>query len=405
MGVSIRPSASSAHALAPPVRPPHPSTDAPAAEAELGVRARRSLLDAWEAYERMEPVGLPNVGNSCYMNAALQCLLAIPQLTAYFLSGAWRDELNAANPLGSGGAVAEALARLVSDLWPAEALALEDGAVRAARTPRAAALAFKTRLEAHRADFRGARQHDAHEFGALLLDSLHEDLSRCAGPRAYVVDVECHEAAAEARTAAASWGHYLRRDRSVVVDLFQGQLRSQVRCHECAHASTRFDPTMLLSLPLPPKEPGEGGCAAAAAILFGRRRAAPTASPLSDAPAAAPSLGRDEAADGGGARSALDLADCFAELFKAEELGADNLWSCPHCKAFRSARAPPAPSRRLRARASAAACLRLCPPVRARARSRRAHLLARAPFHRPHLLLACVAPRRSACRCTARLQS
>jgi hypothetical protein len=43
----------------------------------------------------------------------------------------------------------------------------------------------------------------------------------------------------------------LRRNRSIVVDLFHGQLRSQVKCKTCGHVSARFDPFNFLSLPLP----------------------------------------------------------------------------------------------------------------------------------------------------------
>ena len=43
----------------------------------------------------------------------------------------------------------------------------------------------------------------------------------------------------------------MRRNRSIVVDLFHGQLKSQVKCKTCGHISARFDPFNFLSLPLP----------------------------------------------------------------------------------------------------------------------------------------------------------
>lgn len=48
-----------------------------------------------------------------------------------------------------------------------------------------------------------------------------------------------------------AWENHLRRNRSIVVDLFHGQLRSQVKCKTCGHISARFDPFNFLSLPLP----------------------------------------------------------------------------------------------------------------------------------------------------------
>ena len=39
--------------------------------------------------------------------------------------------------------------------------------------------------------------------------------------------------------------------RSVIVDLFHGQLKSKVTCTVCSHESVRFDPFSNLSLQLP----------------------------------------------------------------------------------------------------------------------------------------------------------
>ena len=48
-----------------------------------------------------------------------------------------------------------------------------------------------------------------------------------------------------------AWDNHLLRNRSIVVDLFHGQLKSCVRCLSCGHTSVRFDPFTYLSLPLP----------------------------------------------------------------------------------------------------------------------------------------------------------
>lgn len=41
------------------------------------------------------------------------------------------------------------------------------------------------------------------------------------------------------------------RNRSIVVELFHGQLKSKVTCGVCQRESVRFDPFNYLSLPLP----------------------------------------------------------------------------------------------------------------------------------------------------------
>eukprot|EP00967_Tisochrysis_lutea_P126200 scaffold212972_cov30-Tisochrysis_lutea.AAC.3 len=51
-------------------------------------------------------------------------------------------------------------------------------------------------------------------------------------------------AAEEEAVAAEAWGNHLRRDRSVIVDTFQGQLRSVLKCSHCG-AARSFSQTIL----------------------------------------------------------------------------------------------------------------------------------------------------------------
>jgi ubiquitin C-terminal hydrolase len=51
--------------------------------------------------------------------------------------------------------------------------------------------------------------------------------------------------------AQEAWENHVLRNKSMIVDLFHGQLKSKVTCKVCAHESVRFDPFTYLSLPLP----------------------------------------------------------------------------------------------------------------------------------------------------------
>ena len=87
-------------------------------------------------------------------------------------------------------------------------------------------------------------QHDSQELLAFLLDGLHEDLNR-VHKKPYV-EIPDANGRPDELVAAESWKIYLMRNKSIIVDLFQGQLKSTLCCKKCGFESVKFDPFMCV---------------------------------------------------------------------------------------------------------------------------------------------------------------
>lgn len=94
--------------------------------AKARARAERDSLRAAIASGCGAPsaplVGLANLGNTCYISAALQCLAHARPLAAYFRAGLFASEINRDNPLGHKGQLAAAFAAMLNQMWKAKCM-------------------------------------------------------------------------------------------------------------------------------------------------------------------------------------------------------------------------------------------------------------------------------------------
>ncbi|GFP98729.1 ubiquitin carboxyl-terminal hydrolase 5 [Phtheirospermum japonicum] len=180
--------------------------------------------------------GLLNLGNTCFMNSAIQCLVHTPEFAQYFRED-YHQEINRQNPLGMVGELALAFGDLLRKLWAPG---------RAPVAPRP----FKNKLARFAPQFSGCSQHDSQELLAFLLDGLHEDLNRVKH-RPYIKSRDA-DGRPDEEVADEYWANHIARNNSIIVDVCQGQYKSTLVCPVCNKVSVTFDPFMYLSLPLQP---------------------------------------------------------------------------------------------------------------------------------------------------------
>ena len=152
---------------------------------------------------RFEPglCGLTNIGNTCFMNSAIQCLSNIPQLTE------WAKTQLISKRKKS---VAQAYASLIQSMWSGDNSCV---------TPRT----IKQRVSQYAPIFSDFAQKDSHEFMNSLLNALHSELAA---------------------------NDSLEEQSSIVTDLFRICTESVVTCLQCGTHESTEETTYCLPLPL-----------------------------------------------------------------------------------------------------------------------------------------------------------
>ena len=178
-----------------------------------------------------------NLGNTCFMNSSIACLSNCSELTAYFLTEKFKQNINKKNKQGLQGKLAYAWYDLLKQYWTTKTRTGDPSAVKST-------VAKKVKK------FAGYGQQDSNEFMTEFLSILNEDLNK-SDKKEYKELKEKGNDETELDCAKRFWDLHLKRNDSIITDLFCGLLKSNVVCSECGFNNITFDPFNTLTLAIP----------------------------------------------------------------------------------------------------------------------------------------------------------
>ncbi|XP_055363140.1 ubiquitin carboxyl-terminal hydrolase 2-like [Betta splendens] len=185
-------------------------------------RHERSAVARLQGWSRPGVCGLDNSGNSCYLNAALQCLCATVPLVEHLLHQDTRKALTR-----SKCHVAEVFVRLLQEMW-------------LGGSPTCAPVEARSVLCSILPQFNNYYQQDAQELLLCLLNALHDDLKKAEKHKA--CSVQQPRPDQNKRRAA---------ECTIVSQLFEGRLSYTSLCMDCGHQAHSTQSFTVLSLPIP----------------------------------------------------------------------------------------------------------------------------------------------------------
>ncbi|KAI1725918.1 ubiquitin carboxyl-terminal hydrolase domain-containing protein [Ditylenchus destructor] len=185
--------------------------------------------------------GILNHGNSCYMNAILQCLASVNRVAILFVCKKFIiPSLVTTGDLSAtvDNSITSVLSQTLQSMWMNA-------------NPDGQCLRLLRLIANANPHFQLSCQQDAQESLIWLLDRIHEEikgenLSKKANSFATLHKSE-EELAIDALQRVSG------SNRSAIMDLFQAQFRSSMECSACGFFNLTFDPyiTVALSVPQP----------------------------------------------------------------------------------------------------------------------------------------------------------